>query len=537
MKNKGLLFLLLILVIASFFRLWQLDSIPPGLYPDEAINGNNALEVLRTGNLKVFYPDNNGREGLFINLVALSFAVFGASVWSLKIVTAIIGILTVLGLYLLTKELFSHLAIKPFNHSAIALLASFFLAISFWHTNFSRIGFRGILVPFVLVFGLYFLMKAFRTKKLSNFIFSGIFWGIGFYTYISFRMAVIIIIIILILKFIEYLKKERSEIGWGRILWKKIYLRDGWWKVNVFLVVIILIALPIGIYFLQNPGDFIGRATGVSIFSQQSPVMAFGESLVKHLGMFNFYGDPNWRHNFAGSPMLFWPIGILFLIGIVLSIRHLIQSIKTKNYPLFTVYCLLFIWFFAMLLPGVLTYEGVPHALRVIGVIPVVYIFAAIGGLVIYGWLKNIIKKPKLLFVLCLLFIVFTGYSEFNKYFYNWAKNSEVEKAFSKNYVTIGNYLNSLPSKIKKYVIVNEPGVPLYGISIPAQTVIFIEAAKFNQPRSIYVKAEDLNKIETDQKETIIVPLYDGKLFDELRKKFPQGKVIETNSFYLYRIE
>jgi len=38
-KNKELIFLLIILAIASFFRLWQLDKIPPYLYPDVAMNG------------------------------------------------------------------------------------------------------------------------------------------------------------------------------------------------------------------------------------------------------------------------------------------------------------------------------------------------------------------------------------------------------------------------------------------------------------------------------------------------------------------
>ena len=86
MKNKTFLLLLVILLIASFFRLWQLDTIPPGLYPDEAINGNEAL----SNPWKVFYPENNGREGLFINLISLSFSIFGISIWSLRIVPAVI---------------------------------------------------------------------------------------------------------------------------------------------------------------------------------------------------------------------------------------------------------------------------------------------------------------------------------------------------------------------------------------------------------------------------------------------------------------
>ena len=53
MKKKVLISLILIFIIAIFFGLWQIDRIPPGLYPDEAINGNEATS--NPG--KIFYPD------------------------------------------------------------------------------------------------------------------------------------------------------------------------------------------------------------------------------------------------------------------------------------------------------------------------------------------------------------------------------------------------------------------------------------------------------------------------------------------------
>ena len=99
--------ILLIIVVAAVFRLSGLSSIPPGLYPDEAMNGNNAIRALEFNDYKVFYLENNGREGLFINLQALSLKVFGYYIWALRIVPAIAGILTVLGLYLLAKQLFN----------------------------------------------------------------------------------------------------------------------------------------------------------------------------------------------------------------------------------------------------------------------------------------------------------------------------------------------------------------------------------------------------------------------------------------------
>ncbi|MBI2052958.1 MAG: hypothetical protein HYT34_01810, partial [Candidatus Ryanbacteria bacterium] len=84
--------LLLVLAVAVFFRFWHLSSIPPGLWADEAMNGNNASEALKTGDFKIFYPENNGREGLFINLQALSVGLLGHSAFALRLVSAIFGI-------------------------------------------------------------------------------------------------------------------------------------------------------------------------------------------------------------------------------------------------------------------------------------------------------------------------------------------------------------------------------------------------------------------------------------------------------------
>ena len=68
---------LLIVVVAAFFRLYDIRSIPPGLYPDEAMDGNNALEVIQTGHFQVFYVEDNGREGLYVNTLVFFIKAFG----------------------------------------------------------------------------------------------------------------------------------------------------------------------------------------------------------------------------------------------------------------------------------------------------------------------------------------------------------------------------------------------------------------------------------------------------------------------------
>ena len=82
-----------------------------------------------------------------MNLQSISVNYFGAYPWALRIVSGIFGVLTVLGLFLLTRVLWG---------DRIALLSSYLMAISFWAVNFSRIGFRAIMLPFVLVWAFYF---------------------------------------------------------------------------------------------------------------------------------------------------------------------------------------------------------------------------------------------------------------------------------------------------------------------------------------------------------------------------------------------
>ena len=69
------------------------------------MNGNNAAEVLETGKLKVFYPENNGREGLYIDSLVVLFKFFPVyRPWVERLPAEISGIVTVGGTYLLVAR-------------------------------------------------------------------------------------------------------------------------------------------------------------------------------------------------------------------------------------------------------------------------------------------------------------------------------------------------------------------------------------------------------------------------------------------------
>ena len=535
-KRAALLILLGIIILGGYFRFFEITSIPLGLYPDEATNGNNALEAIKTGQYKTFYPENNGREGLFINLQSLSVRLFGNEPWALRIVSAFFGTLTILGVYLLAKELF----ISYRSTELIALLSAFFLATSFWHLNFSRIGFRAIMVPFLAAFGTYFLLKGLRKGTHWEMVLAGIFIGFGFHTYIAFRFMPFVLAV---------------PVLWYLWHWRKENLNNNLKTENtcfpclilLFVFVTFVVALPMGYYFLQHPEDFLGRTGQVSIFSAESPLFELVKSAGATLQMFFFKGDCNWRHNYNCHAHLYWPVAVFFAAGALISLRSLFS--RSENHKIQTV--TLLAWLFFMSMPAVLTREGIPHALRSVGIIPAVMILAGLG--VTWLWEKitewverQKIKYPKYvhgleriqkeLALLAVLLLVLLPFQTFKTYFIRWAHHPETYFAFSTDLLHLGQYLAELPLENKKYVVVNLPGVEVRGIPAPAQTVMFssntFQEADRKEKNLTYVLPSDIEKIEVSGK-TIIALLRgeDLPLVRSLQKKFPELKAKAPRDF------
>lgn len=533
-QRKEWLIFSLIILVAVFFRFYQLELIPPGLWPDEAANGVDALKTLDSGDYKIFYPDNNGREGIYIWLQALSIKAFGATPLALRLVSAIIGVFTVVGLYFLSRYLYDW---------RLASIASFFLAISFWHVNFSRIGFRAIMLPLVLVWGFYFLWRGIKTGHLAEYLAAGVIGGLGFYTYFSYRIVPLIAGVVFI-NYWAYLKKDfhLSEYEHARN-----QLLRGF--TLVFLTVTIM-TLPLMFYFYGHPGDFLKReGAPISVFDQQNPIKELIMSITKTLGMFNFSGDWNRRHNIPSWPMLSLPVGILFAVGFL---RELIHWLKRKHGHFSNLHTFLLSWFFIMLLPGFLSTEA-PHGLRTIGVLPVVMIFAAQG----FMWLANSLKRfhkitdfhaqtdqqihrrERLVFIgiAIIAFMVSVGFIEYSRYFNIWAKNEETKTAFTHRYLVISDYLNRAPLNYSKYVIINEGDVVVDGVPNNAQTIRFLTRTfdiNIARNKKIYYLNKDNFMNQVYGPNSIVVPLLDSsELAEKLELNFGLRKNVQ-NSFNIY---
>ncbi len=500
-KWKTAVLLALILTVALLFRFAALDRIPPGVFSDEALNGNEGLLAQQTGDYKIFYSTNNGREGLWINLVGISESIFGVNQFGLRFWSAALGSLTVLVVYLLAVELLS---------VRTALFGAWFLAMSFWHVAFSRIAFRAILVPLLFTASLYFLLKAQRaatarqsTNSVLLAVFGGLVYGLGFHSYISYRFTPFVVIVLAGLDLRRRLKLKQPLRPWFRLL-------------ALWLGAAVIMALPIGLYLLHHPGEFFARAKQVSIFNEPDPVGAFWGGLLHTLGQFIIRGDCSWLSNIGCSPLLLLPVGLLFACGVALGLRTAIRK-GILALP----YWLLLTWLLVMLLPDALA-TG-PSGLRSIGSVPPVFILVGVGA----DWVFAKLRTRPLACGLFLLALLATGAVEGYRYFYVWARDPRVPYEFDASKVNIGRFLNTLGPTTPRYVAVDRDDddvrIPYknsdgseFPLPIGAETILF-ETQGRRSPTFLF---EDEAAKTSFPPGSVIVQLYSSpQFFPDMRAR------------------
>ena len=161
--------LVIIFVLAAFLRLYKLGAVPPALYWDEASLGYNAYSILKTGfdehhnfmPLTNFAAYGDYKPPLYIYATVPSIAVFGLNEFAVRFPSAFFGFLTVVLVYFLTKKLFLNgpfLKIKKVEID-VPIIATFLLAISPWHLQFSKAAFEANLGLFFSTLGIYLYFK------------------------------------------------------------------------------------------------------------------------------------------------------------------------------------------------------------------------------------------------------------------------------------------------------------------------------------------------------------------------------------------
>jgi 4-amino-4-deoxy-L-arabinose transferase-like glycosyltransferase len=359
-RKKEYLALGVVMLLGAILRLYELQTIPVGLSTDEAEDGYVAKRILRGEELPIFIAGSFGEEPMHTYLVALSFSLWGTSLWAVRFFPALIGIATVPVIYWLSKEL---LLQQGRSSSLVPILSAFFLSTSYWHIIYSRAGLEVVTLPFFSSALLFFLWRGIRTNRHWTFAVSGLILGASLYAYRGARFLPFMLLTF----FGGWLVASRD--------FRRIHLA------NLALLVAVAVAVyaPLGTYAIAHPEVYFDRELHVSVLNpaweQGSPLQSFASSLVKTVGMFNFRGDPEFDRNPGRRPALDPVSSLCFFIGLAIALWW------WRRPPwLFGV-----TWLLVMALPVALTAEGLPHFHRGIGALPPLCLLIAVGA----AWVKE----------------------------------------------------------------------------------------------------------------------------------------------------
>jgi len=395
-KNLTIILLIIILMLGTILRLWQLGSVPPSPDWDEAALAYDAHSLFMTGRDEygklfpaVLRSFDDYKPAVYAYLAIPTVELFGMNTFAVRLPSAIFGIIAIIVLFFLVKELFGKNEYTRKYVDTLALLSAFLLAISPWHIQFSRTAFEtNIGLTFNLLAALFFL-KGLRSPWLL--LLSAFFAGINLSTYQSERVFTPLLMLALVI-----------------IYWKELLKTSKKYLIGAVLVGIIAV-LPMLIYFSTDEKSLV-RIRATSIFSNQTQLLE--KSIVKlesdrerndYMGLlldnrrtiyvktiagsYLSHFDPNWlfltgdinRHH---APRM----GLLLLVTLpflLIGIYQLIFGKYDKKSKYF-----IFSWMLIAPIPAAVTFE-VPHAVRTLNLLPMLLIITSIGIVSSYLYLKD----------------------------------------------------------------------------------------------------------------------------------------------------
>ncbi len=450
LNTKSLL--ILIVIIASVLRLWKLSSNPVSLFGDELDVGYQAYSILKTG--KDYYGNfmpihfhsiAEWRTPLYLYSAVPTVAVFGITPLGVRLPAAIFGILTVVALYLLTKEL---------TNENTALIASGVVAINPWAIQYSRAGFEVTLLLFLLLLGVYLF---FRSLKNGNWL-----WlSVAALTLTPWVYSTAKLFTPLLMAFLF-------------LFWRKEILGISRKYLLIAVVTGLLIGLPIayGTFFGSGAQRFsyIGLFTDPIIepevgTSRLEDARARGEQgtglkptfldrvihnkftfvgdnfLRNYLQPFSFdflfnKGDPNPRHSIHNMGELYKVEVIALMLGLILFFSSRNYEVRTK--------ALIAFWILVGVIPAALTRDGGNHATRLILILPPILFLVSVGiidgiKLVKEKYRVTVMASYLLLLLMCFFFYQHNywvhnpTYSE-RWWHYGWGPAVSVVKENEKDY-------------------------------------------------------------------------------------------------------
>lgn len=440
MKTKILS--IFIILLAVILRFYQLGSNPRSLYWDEASLGYNAWSIAETGKdehgdfmpLTNFKAFGDYKPPGYIYLTAASIKLFGASDFSVRFPSALFGVVSVVCAYFISRFFF--------RNGRIPLFAAFFLAISPWAINLSRVAFEAN-----VAWGLF--LVGFTLFIYNRLLLSPIFFSLPIYTFNSSRI------------FIPLLLAFLSLFFYKRILASKF-------KFFIFYLLIFILVVPLVPHLLSKEGQL--RFQEVNIFTNPVPITLSNDRIARDGGAIwskvinnrrvyyfldylkhftdNFKfdylflkGDINGTFASGRTGQLYVIDGALIIAGIIFL------SMKSKKTLVF-----LLLWLFLGIAPSGIARET-PHALRSLNALPVYQMLAAAGVIVLLKTGRNIFVKGA---ILTAVILVFAWY--LNDYYLVYAKTQG--KNFQYGYRQVVTYIMQHKNEYQQVYLTGYYGRP-----------------------------------------------------------------------------
>lgn len=384
--------ILFIFFLALFLRLFKLGE-NPTFISDEVSIGYNAYSILKTardewGKLLPFSFKCFGEYKLpvYIYLTVPFIATFGLNELATRLPSSLLGAGSIILIYHLLRRLFSKNG-KIVN-SPFPLLASFFLAISPWHIQTSRMTLEANVSLFIFLLAFYFLLQSFNKKTFSYFALP--LFSLSLYTYNGCRVFVPVFLLGFCFLYREELRKE--------------FLKK--WFLSLLLALLILLPLIFTGFQETRARLFkVGIFTDPGIISRINQKRGECLNVLPNLICRVSYNRPvvytkvfiqNYLSHFT-QDFLFWQgsnlaqysipnRGMLYLFELPLIILGILYLIKEKRE-----FLVLLTWLLAA--PIANSFTGLAHPVRAIHLLPLFSIFTA-GG-VTFALLY--LKKSKLM--------------------------------------------------------------------------------------------------------------------------------------------
>lgn len=494
-----LLALLCILALAAGLRFCHLDQLPPGLSYDEAWNDLQALRVVQGTTRPVYFVDERRdvEEPFHIYLIAGLFSladVLGAPPPALggRLVSALLGTLTILLVFLSTRELLR--VNSPPNADVTALLAAAALATLYWHVHYTRLGMEPSAVPALATLTFWLLWRAFNRGRWPDYALAGAALGLSLYTHPSARFLPIVVAL-----YVSY-----RWLGDARLI------RREWPRLGLLTVCAGLVFAPLGVFFVQHPDLFFYRAGQASVATWSGGLQPILENTFKVVGGLFWRGDTNLRLNLPGRPGLDAAQSALLALGAIYAFGR--ERRRVLAFPI--------AWAGMMILPSVFS-DAAPHFGRMLGATPALAMLIALGTMQILNVKYQIPKTSVPIGLVAAAAMM--GYSALTMtrdYFVTWARDPGLFTAFDAGLRQSAEYLAALPGDELISLSPTDRDLPIFRFAFHddvqrlktfnGRRCVVYPAAPAHNWTHIAVVAEESNSLRA------------------LQRVFPSGQVIRT---------